>query len=81
MQYACVLICFVSDSLQPVAHQVPLSMGFSRQKYWSGLTCPSPGDLLDPVIKPASPVLQVDSLPTEPPGKPYHSTIHHEVKR
>ena len=69
MQYSCVLICFVSDSLQPVAHQVPLFMEFSRQKYWSGLTCPPPGDL-DPVIKPASPVLQVDSLPIEPPGKP-----------
>ena len=56
-----------------VAHQTPLSMGLSRQKYWSGLPCPPPGDLPDPGIEPrspASPVLQVDSLPTEPPGKP-----------
>ena len=37
-----------------VAHQVPLSMGFSRQEYWSGLPCPSPGDLPDPGIKPTS---------------------------
>ena len=56
-----------------VAHQVPLSMGFSRQKYSSELPCPPPGDLPDPAIKPTSPVspaLQVDSSPTEPPGKP-----------
>ena len=37
-----------------VARQAPLSMGFSRQEYWSGLPCPSPGDLPEPVIKPAS---------------------------
>ena len=37
-----------------VAHQAPLSMGFSRQEYWSGLPCPPPGDLPDPGIKPAS---------------------------
>ena len=66
-----------------VAHQTPLSMGLSRQKYWSGLPCPPPGDLPDPGIEPRSPespVLQVDSLPTEPPGKPpilwYVSVIH-----
>ena len=46
-------------------------MGFSRQEYWSGLPFPSPGDLPDPGIKPGSPVLQADSLPSEPPGKPY----------
>ena len=54
-----------------VARQAPLSLGFSRQEYWSGLQCPSPGDLPDPGIKPRSPALQVDSLPSEPPGKPY----------
>ena len=48
-----------------VAHQAPLSMGFSRQEYWSGLPFPSPEDLPDPRIKPRSPVLQADSLPTE----------------
>ena len=55
-----------------VARQAPLSMGFSRQEYWSGLLCPPPGDLPDPGIKPRSPALQVDSLPTESPGKPFH---------
>ena len=44
------------------AHQAPLSMGFSRQEYWSGLSFPPPRDLPDPGIKPASPALQVDSL-------------------
>ena len=53
-----------------VAHQAPLSMGFSRQDYWSGLPFPSPGDLPDAGIEPGSPALQEDSLPTEPPGKP-----------
>ena len=37
-----------------VAHQAPLSTGFSRQEYWSGLPCPLPGDLTDPAIKPVS---------------------------
>ena len=45
-------------------------MGFSRQEHWSGLPFPSPGDLPDPGIEPASPELQADSLPSEPPGKP-----------
>ena len=40
----------------------PLSTGFSRQEYWSGLPVPSPGDFPDPGIKPASPALQADSL-------------------
>ena len=46
-----------------VAHQAPLSMGFSRQEYWSGLPFPSPGDLPDPGIKPGSPALQAESVP------------------
>ena len=45
-------------------------MGFSKQEYWSGLPFTSPGDLPDPGIKPGSLVLQADSLPSEPPGKP-----------
>ena len=53
-----------------VAHQAPLSIGFSRPEYWSGLPCSPPGDLPNPGIKPRSPVLQADSLPPEPPGKP-----------
>ena len=58
-----------------VAHQVPLSMGFSRHKYWSGLPFPSPGDLPDPGIEsacPSSPVLQADSFTIELPGKSQH---------
>ena len=46
-------------------------MGFSRQEYWSGLPFPSPGDLPNPGIEPASPTLQADSLPSESPGKPH----------
>ena len=53
-----------------VTCQAPLSMGFSRQEYWSGQPFPSPVDLPDPGIEPRSPLLQVDSLPSEPPGKP-----------
>ena len=58
-----------------VAYQAPLSMGFSRQEYWRGLPFPSPGDLPDPGIKPRSPALQADALPSEPPGKPYSFRI------
>ena len=46
-----------------VAHQAPLSMGFSRQEYWSKQPFPSPGDIPDPEIEPRSPTLQADSLP------------------
>ena len=53
-----------------VAHQAPLSMGFSRQEYWNGLPFPSPGDLPDPRIEPGSPALQADDLLTEVWGKP-----------
>ena len=52
------------------ALQAPLSIGFSRQEYWSELPFPSPGDLPNPGIRPASSALQADSLPSEPPGKP-----------
>ena len=44
-------------------------MGFSRQEYWSGVPLPSPGYLANPGIKPGSPSLQADTLPSEPPGK------------
>ena len=55
-------------TLWTVAHQAPLSMGFSGQEYWSGLSFPSPGDLPDQEIKPRSPTLQADALTSEPPG-------------
>ena len=51
-----------------VAYQAPLSMGFSRQEYWSRLPFPSPGDLPDPGMGPGSLALQADALPSEPPG-------------
>ena len=76
--YVCVLSCsvvFNSANSWTVAQQAPLSMGFSRKEYWSGLPFPSPGDLPDPGIKPRSPALQADSLPSEPPGKPHKQSL------
>ena len=52
-----------------VAYQVPPSMGFSRQEYWSGFPFPSPGDLPDPGVEPGYPTFQADALTSEPPGK------------
>ena len=65
------------------AHQAPLSMGFSRQEYWSGLPLPSPGDLPDPGIKPVSLVSPLQQRATtkkaEPfdgePGPPWKSSV------
>ena len=63
----------MSDSLWPhelqPTHQASQSMKFSRQEYQSGLPFPLPGDLPNPGIKTRSPALQVDFLPSEPPGK------------
>ena len=52
-----------------VSNQVPPSMGFSRQEYWSGLPFPFPGALPNPGIKPGFPALQADASLSEPPGK------------
>ena len=60
--------CFVTP--WTVAHQAPLSMGFPRQVYYSGLPFPSPEDLPNPGIEPASPALADGFLVTETPGKP-----------
>ena len=62
----------MSKSVTPwtVAWQAPLSKGFSRQEYWSGLPFPSPGDLPNPGVDPGSPALQTDFLSSEPPGTP-----------
>ena len=68
----------MSDSLWPYGPQPARLLcpwGFSRQEYWSGLPCPPPGDLPDPEIKPRSPALQPDSLPSEPPGKPKNTGV------
>ena len=63
----------VSDSATTwtVACQAPLFMEFFRQEYWSGLPFPSSGDLPNPGMEPRSAALQADSLPSEPPGKPW----------
>ena len=68
----CVLVtesCLSLCNPWTVAHQAPLSVEFSRQEYWSGLLFPSPGDLPDPGIEPASPVLAGGFFTSEPPRK------------
>ena len=62
--------CSTLATPRTVALHAPLSMGFSRQEYWSGLLFPSPGDLPKSGIEPWSPALQADPLPTELQGKP-----------
>ena len=57
--------CPTLVTLWAITHQAPLSIGFSRQEYWSGLSFPPPGDLPDPGVEPRSPAVQADSLPTE----------------
>ena len=73
--YMCVLSHFSRLRLfaapWTAAHQAPLSVGFSRQEYWSGSPCPPPGDLPNLGIKPRSPTLQADSLLSEPRGKKF----------
>ena len=76
----CAALCLVTQScptlcnpMDCVAHQAPLSMGFFRQEYWSGLPYPPPGDLPDPGIEPAcfvAPALQADSFPLSHQGSP-----------
>ena len=62
-----------------VAHQAPLSTGFSKQEYWSGLPFPSPEDLPDPGIKPTSPasLTLADSLPPCQLGTPKAYQVHY----
>ena len=73
MQY---INCLVTKSCRALAtpwtvtQQAPLSMGFPRQEYWSGLLFPSPGDLLDPRTEPVSSALAGGFITTKPPGKP-----------
>ena len=88
--WVCVCVCvshsvvFNSAATWTVAHQAPLSMGFSKQEYWSGLPFPPPGDLPNPGIKPRFSVLHTNSLLSEPPGKPvfdYRKLILHFLLR
>ena len=62
--------CLTLLDAMSVACQAPLSKGFFRQEYWSGLPSPFPGDLPNPGMEPVSLALQLNSLPSEPPGKP-----------
>ena len=69
--HACPVTQVVSDSFATpwtVACQAPLSMGFSKQEYWSRLPFLPPGDLSDPEIEPRSPALTGGFFPAEPPG-------------
>ena len=61
----CMHVCVLSR-----VHHAPLSMGFSRQEYWSGLPFPPPGDRLSPEIKPTSPALAGKFFTTKPPERP-----------
>ena len=65
-----VLYAQLSATPWTVAHQAPLSVGFSRQEYWSGLPFPPPEDRPDQRIKPRSPALQENFLLSEPLGQP-----------
>ena len=73
--FSCVQLC---ATLWTLAYHAPLSVGLSRQEYWSGWLCPPPGDCLDPGIKPTSLKSnlhwQASSLPAAPPGKPLSSS-------
>ena len=78
----CAVLCLVTQSCptpcdptdySPLGSSVP--WGVSRQEYWSRLPCPPLGDLPNPEIKPRSPILQADSLPSELPGKPENTGV------
>ena len=69
------------EAPRTVAHQAPVSMRFSRQGYWSGLSFSSPGDLPDPGIEPGSPALQADALPSEPLSVPFLKDEGMEAQR
>ena len=78
---ACVHECWVVSVMSnsfaapgTIVHQAPLSMGFSRQEYWSGLPFPSPEDLPKPETEPMTPA--VGFFTSEPPGKPLHCVFY-----
>ena len=74
MQFVCVYTQLCPTLCDPVALWGPLSVGFTRQEYWSGLLFPSPGDFPDPRIEPPSlmyPALVGGFFTTEPTGEPY----------
>ena len=75
----CMLSCLsyvqLFATLWTVAHKAPQSIRLSRQEYWSGLSCPPPGDLSNPGIEPRCPTFQVNSLLSEPPEKPKNAGV------
>ena len=77
----CLVAKVMSDSVTPwtIAHQAPLSMGFPRQGYRSGLPLPSPGNLPDPGVKPTSPALADRFFMTEPPRKPMWEATKYQI--
>ena len=75
----CCLVAKLCLTPWTIAHQAPVSMGFSRQEYWSGLPFPSPGDLPEPGVEPASSVLVGRFFTVEAPGKPSCLvTVHYD---
>ena len=73
-------LCLTLRDPWTIPHQAPLSMGSSRQEYWSGLPFPSPRDLPNPGVKPTSPVAlhwQADALPLSHVGSPFVSLVYH----
>ena len=74
---SCSVMSYSSATPQTVARQAPLSMGFSRQEYWSGLPLLPPGDLPDPGIEPVSPKLAGGFFTAEPGGKPRDTHYPH----
>ena len=74
---SCPTLC---DPMDCIAHQGPLSMGFSRQEYWSGVPFPPPGDLPDIGIESASPALAVGFFITELPRKPHLWAVNHPLE-
>ena len=68
-------------TLWTVTHHVPVFLGFSRQEYWIGLPCHAPADLPNSWIKPGSPALQADSLPSEPQGKTVREIRFSQINR
>ena len=83
MQVATIGCSVVSDfvTLWTLALQASLFMEFSRQEYWSLLSCPTPGDLPNPGIVPGSPALQVDSLLLSHEGSPNKFMIYEKIKK
>jgi len=77
--YMCCMLRCVQLFVTPwtVAHQAPLSTGFFRQEYSSGLPFPPPGDLPNPGLETVSPSLAGGFFTTESPGKPYSKNVRH----